>query len=82
MAKHGVVVVGETGVLTLDESSGVIGYASDALTSIFASQKAAVGYTKWVQLGIVAAVSNMAGVHSTTGKVGVGIVGKNYYIGG
>lgn len=82
MSKHGVILVGAEGELTLDESSGVIGYASDALTSLFAHQKAAVGYTKWLQFGIVGAAFNMAGVHSTTGKIGVGVVGKNYYIGG
>lgn len=82
MAKHGVITVDATGALTMDESSGVIGYIADGATSLFAHQKAAVGYTKWVQLGLVGAAFNMAGVHSTTGKFGLGIIGKNYYIGG
>lgn len=82
MAKHGVVVISDEGVATLEESSGLIGMAADAATSVFAHQKAAVGYTKWLQLGAVGAVFNMAGVQSTTGKVGVGILGKNFYIGG
>lgn len=82
MAKHGVVVIDETGKPTLEESSGLIGMAADAVTSVFAHQKAAVGYTKWLQLGAVAGLFNMAGVQSTTGKVGVGILGKNFYIGG
>lgn len=82
MAKHGVIELNAEGVPTLKESSGVIGMATDAATSLLAHQKAAVGYTKWLQLGLVGAAFNMAGVHSTTGKLGVGVAGQNYYIGG
>mgnify|MGYP001076449001 CR=1 FL=1 len=82
MAKHGVIEISATGTPTLKESSGIIGMAADAATSVFAHQKAAVGYTKWLQLGMVGAVFNMVGVHSTTGKFGLGVVGKNYYLGG
>lgn len=82
MAKHGIVEVDAEGVVTLKESSGLIGMVGDAATSLIAHQKAAIGYTKWIQLGAVAGLANMSGVQSTTGKVGFGVLGKNYYIGG
>lgn len=81
MAKHGVIEISADGTPTLRLSTGIIGMAADAATSVFEHQKAAVGYTKWLQLGMVGAIFNMAGVQSTTGKIGLGIAGKNYYVG-
>lgn len=82
MAKHGIIVVAEDGTTTLETSEGIIGMTADAVTSLVAHQKAAVGYVKWIQLGLVGGLFNMLGIQSTTGKVGVGVAGKNFYVGG
>lgn len=82
MAKHGVVAVNpETGALTLTEGTGIVNYVTDALTTLISSQKVAVGYAATLQKIALVTAGNMAGVHSTTGKLGVGALGKNIYFG-
>lgn len=82
MAKHGVVTVDpETGALALTEGTGIMNYLTDALTTLFSSQKVAVGHAATVQKVALVTAGNMAGVHSTTGKLGVGAFGKNIYLG-
>lgn len=81
MAKHGIVTINETGVPTLEEGTGVLNYVTDALSTIFSTQKVAVGHAATVQKIALVTAGNMAGVHSTTGKLGVGALGKNIYFG-
>lgn len=81
MAKHGVITVSEAGVPTLVEGTGVVNYLSDALTTVFSSQKVAVGHAATVQKIALVAAGNVAGIQSTTGKLGVGVLGKNIYLG-
>lgn len=81
MAKHGVITVSEEGVPTLVEGTGVVNYLTDALTTMVSSQKVAVGHAATVQKIALITAGNMAGVHSTTGALGVGVLGKNIYFG-
>lgn len=81
MAKHGVITVSEEGVPTLEEGTGALNYVTDALTTVFSSQKVAVGHAATVQKVALVVAGNMAGVKSTTGRFGVGVLGKNIYFG-
>lgn len=81
MAKHGVITIDEAGAPTLVEGTGIVNYMTDALTTIVSSQKVAVGHAATIQKIALVAAGNMAGVHSTTGKLGVGVLGKNIYFG-
>lgn len=81
MAKHGVITVDQAGVPTLVEGTGIVNYMTDALTTIASSQKVAVGHAATIQKIALVAAGNLAGVHSTTGKLGVGVLGKNIYFG-
>lgn len=81
MAKHGVITVSEEGVPTLVEGTGILNYFTDALTTIVSSQKVAVGHAATLQKVALVAAGNMAGIHSATGKLGVGALGKNIYLG-
>lgn len=81
MAKHGIVQLDEAGTPTLVEASGALNYVTDALSTLFSSQKVAVGHAATVQKIALVAAGNMAGIHSATGKLGVGALGKNIYFG-
>lgn len=81
MAKHGIIEIGDEDQIELKESSGAIGMAADALTSLFSTRKAAVGYTGVIQKVALAVAGNMIGVHSTSGSFGLGIAGKNIFFG-
>lgn len=81
MAKHGVVKLDPAGTPTFVEGAGVIKYASDALSTLFSSQTVAVGHAATVQKIALVVAGNMAGIHSATGKLGVGALGKNIYFG-
>lgn len=81
MAKHGVVQLDEAGVPTLVEGSGALNYVGDALSTLFSTQKVAVGHAATIQKIALVAAGNLAGIHSATGKFGVGALGKNIYFG-
>jgi hypothetical protein len=81
MAKHGIVTIDEAGALKLEEGTGILNYVTDGLTTLFSSQKVAVGHAATVQKVALVAAGNMAGIHSATGKLGVGALGKNIYFG-
>lgn len=81
MAKHGVVSVNAEGVTTFTEGTGIVKYASDALSTIIATDKAVVGYGALVQKIGLFALGNVAGIHSGTGRLGVGIMRKNIFFG-
>lgn len=81
MAKHGVVSVNAEGVATFTEGAGVIKYATDAVSTLISTDKAVVGYGALVQKIGLFALGNMAGIHSGTGRLGVGILRKNIYFG-
>lgn len=81
MAKHGIVTIDEAGKPTLQEGTGILNYATDALSTLFSTQKVAVGHTATVQKIALVTAGNMLGVRSTTGKFGVGVFGKNIYFG-
>jgi hypothetical protein len=81
MAKHGVVSVNAEGVATFNEGAGIVNYASDALSTIISTDKAVVGYGALVQKVGLFALGNMAGIHSGTGRLGVGIMRKNIFFG-
>lgn len=81
MAKHGTITLDEAGVPTFVESAGVVAYVTDALSTVLSSQKVAVGHAATVQKVALVVAGNAAGIHSATGKVGVGVLGKNIYMG-
>lgn len=82
MAKHGVVAVNaETGDATFTEGAGVLKYATDALSTLVATDRAVVGYGSIVQKVALFLGGNMVGVHSTTGRLGIGALRKNIYFG-
>lgn len=82
MAKHGIVTVSEEGVASFDASEGVIGYMTDALTTVLSTTKAPVGAPALVQRIGLAVGGNIIGIHSATGKLGMGALGKNIVFGG
>lgn len=81
MAKHGVVSVDAEGKATFVEGAGVVKYATDALSTLISTDKAVVGHGALVQKIGLFALGNMAGIHSGTGRLGVGILRKNIYFG-
>lgn len=82
MAKHGVVTVDpETGSATFTASNGIVNYATDALSTLVSTNKAVVGYGAIVQRLALFAGGNMVGIHSATGRLGVGAFRKNIYFG-
>lgn len=81
MAKHGIVTINDAGTPTLVEGTGILNYVTDALSTIFSAQKVVVGHAATVQKIALVAAGNAVGVHSTTGKLGVGALGKNIYFG-
>lgn len=81
MAKHGIVQLDEAGTPTLVEASGVLNYLTDAVSTLFGSQKVAVGHAATIQKIALVAAGNLVGIHSATGKLGVGALGKNIYFG-
>lgn len=81
MAKHGVVSVNSEGEVTFTEGTGIVKYASDALSTLVSTDKAVVGYGSLVQKVSLFVAGNVAGIHSGTGRFGVGIAGKNIYFG-
>lgn len=82
MAKHGVVTVNaETGEETFAEGAGIVKYVTDALTTLVSTDKAVVGYGAIVQKLALFVGGNMVGIHSATGRVGVGALRKNIYFG-
>lgn len=81
MAKHGVVSVNAEGVPTFVEGAGIVKYATDAVSTLISTDKAVVGYGALVQkIGLFVA-GNATGIHSGTGRFGVGVAGKNIYFG-
>lgn len=81
MAKHGVVSVNAEGVVTFNDGTGVARYASDALSTLISTDKAVVGYGALVQKIGLFALGNVAGIHSGTGRLGIGIMRKNIFFG-
>lgn len=81
MSKHGIVTIAEDGTTTLTEGTGILNYATDALSTLFSSQKVVVGHAATLQKVALVVAGNVAGVHSATGKFGVGVLGKNIYMG-
>lgn len=81
MAKHGVVSVNAEGVTTFTEGTGVVEYASDALSTLISTDRAVVGYGALVQKIGLFALGNVAGIHSGTGRLGIGIMRKNIFFG-
>lgn len=81
MAKHGVVSVDAEGKATFTEGAGIVKYATDAVSTLISTDKAVVGYGALVQKIGLFALGNMAGIHSGTGRLGVGILRKNIYFG-
>lgn len=82
MSKHGVVTVNQAdGVATFVANAGPLGYLTDALTTLVSTDKAVVGYGALIQkIGLFVA-GNTVGIQSESGKFGVGVAGKNIYLG-
>lgn len=82
MAKHGVVTVNpETGAMTFVDGTGVVSYATDALSTILSTDKAVIGYGAIVQKVALFLGGNVVGIHSATGRLGMGALRKNIYFG-
>lgn len=81
MAKHGVVSIDADGVATFKDGAGVVNYASDAVSTLFSTDKAVVGYGAILQKIGLFTLGNMTGVHSSTGRLGIGVLRKNIYFG-
>lgn len=70
-----------TGALDTPTASTGFGIITDGVKSALSLNTAAFGWPKAVELGLMFLAGNVAGVQSTTGKIGVGILGKNYLMG-
>lgn len=82
MAKHGVVTVNaETGEATFVEGAGILKYATDALSTVISTDKAVIGYGALVQKVGLFLGGNVVGIHSATGRLGMGALRKNIYFG-
>lgn len=82
MAKHGVVTVNpETGAVTFVEGTGIVKYTTDALSTLISTEKAVVGYGSLLQKVGLFLGGNVAGIHSATGRLGMGVFRKNIYFG-
>lgn len=79
--KHGVVKVSEEGVATFEENAGVVGYLTDAASTLISTTSAPVGYAALVQKVGLVLVGNLAGIHSATGRMGFGVAGSNIFLG-
>lgn len=81
MAKSGIVTIDGEGGATFSEGAGLIDMASDALTTLVSTTRAPVGYTALLQRATLLVGGNLIGVHSASGRLGVGVAGKNMYFG-
>lgn len=81
MAKQGVVKIDDEGVTTFEDGAGVLKMLTNALVTIPSTTAAPVGYASLIQKATLVVAGNMAGVHSASGRLGVGIAGKNLYFG-
>lgn len=81
MAKQGIVKITAEGVASFEEGAGATKMITNALTTLVSTTSAPVGYAALIQkVGLVVA-GNMIGVHSTTGRLGVGVAGRNIQFG-
>jgi len=80
MAKHGVITIDAEGVPTLEARGGVFNYVADATTTIVSHQKVPVGYPALIQRAMLFAAGNVVAYQSTTGRIGMGALGKNYIL--
>lgn len=79
--KSGVVTIDAAGALTYTDGPGVLQMHIDALTTVISTTKAPVGFTALLQRGLLVTAGNMVGIHSGTGRFGLGVAGKNIYFG-
>lgn len=80
--KSGLITVAEDGTVGPLVPSTGFGIFTDAAKNVVSLNTAAVGYTAAVKGIFHFLIGNVAGVQSTTGKIGVGVLGKNYVMGG
>lgn len=79
--KSGVVTIDDAGAVTFTDGAGILKMSTDAVTTVISTTKAPVGYTALLQRGLLVTVGNMIGIQSGTGRLGLGVAGKNIYFG-
>lgn len=79
--KQGIVKIDGAGAATFEEGSGAVNMVMNAVKTIPSMTSAPVGYASAIQkVGLVLA-GNALGINSTTGRLGVGVAGRNIYFG-
>lgn len=81
MAKQGVVKIDAEGVTTFEDGAGALKMITNSLVTIPSMTSAPVGYASLLQKAHLLVGGNMIGVHSASGRWGVGVAGKNVYFG-
>lgn len=81
MAKQGIVKIDAEGAVTFEEGSGAAKMITNAVTTLFSTTEAPVGYASLIQKVALVAGGNMLGIQSATGRLGLGVAGRNIYFG-
>lgn len=81
MAKSGIVTIDGEGGATFEDRPGLAAMTTDALTTLISTTSAPVGYTALLQRAALLIGGNLIGVQSASGRLGVGVAGKNIYFG-
>lgn len=79
--KSGKVQINDTGAVTFVDGAGALNMIADALTTAISTTSAPIGYTALIQRGALLVAGNMIGIHSGTGRLGVGVAGRNILFG-
>lgn len=79
--KHGIVEIDAEGVVKFVDGAGALKMVTDALTTVASTTKAPVGYTALIQKAGLVLAGNVIGVHSASGRAGVGVAGRNIFFG-
>lgn len=77
------VVIDSAGTATAvyTASEGIIAQINDSVTTLFSTQKVAVGNAALLQRLLLPLAGNVLATQSETGKFGVSVLGKNFLIG-
>lgn len=70
-----------TATATFVPTEGIVGQITDSLTTLFSTQKVAVGNAALIQRIVLPLAGNVLATHSETGKIGISGFGKNFLIG-
>lgn len=81
MAKQGIVKIDAAGAVTFEEGSGAFKMVTNALVTLPSTTSAPVGYAALIQKAGLVLAGNLIGVQSASGRLGLGIAGKNVFFG-